>query len=126
MGTVSTACQTLQQTLRHIWASGSTYAEITLFLGVSRDQVIRLRDKLALPLRHDRSLRKKGPRHRDPTAAEIAAACAALRAKHLEARRNEPPRVYRTESEHITFRVERASQIDSDPLEELLGNFDDP
>lgn len=125
-GTVSTACKTLQAALRRVWSSGSTYAEITFALGVTRDQVIRLRDRLNLPLRLDRSLRKKGPRHADPTPDEIAKACAEIRARHLEARRNESPRAYRTTSEMIQFRLERSSELTDDPLESLLDNFDDP
>lgn len=125
-GTVSTACKTFQATLRKVWASGSTYAEMTEYLGVTRDQVIRMRDVLRLPLRLDRSKRRKGPRHKDPTPEEIAAACAAIRARHLEARRNEPDRVYRKHDEYVRFRVERASELSSDPLEDLIDNFGDP
>lgn len=121
-GTVSTACQTLQTTLRRVWASGSTYAEMTDFLGITRDQIIRLRDRLALPLRLDRRLRKKGKRHADPTPAEIAARCAAMRAKHLEQRLHEPPRAYRTRSDMIQFRLERTVDIDRDPLEDWIDN----
>lgn len=123
-GTVSTACQALQTTLRSVWASGSTYAEMTDFLGISRDQIIRLRDRLALPLRLDRRLRKKGKRHPDPTPAEIAARCAAVRAKHLEQRLREPPRTYRTKTEMIQFRIERSVDIDRDPLEDWIDNAD--
>ena len=125
-GTVSTACRTFQATLRKVWASGSTYAEMTEYLGVTRDQVIRMRDVLRLPLRLDRSQRRKGPRHKDPTPEEIAAACAAIRARHLESRRNEPDRVYRKHDEYVRFRVERASELSSDPLEDLIDNFGDP
>ena len=126
MGTVSTACQTLQRTLRRVWASGSTYAEMTLFLGISRDQITRLRDRLHLPLRLDRSLRKKGRRHADPTPEEIARACAEIRARHAETRRAEAPRTYRTVHEMVQFRIDRATSIDGDPLEELIDNFGDP
>lgn len=126
MGTVSTACKTFQATLRSVWASGSTYAEMVDFLGVTRDQIIRLRDKLPLPLRLDRSQRKKGPRHGDPTPAEIAAACAKIRAKNLEARRKESPRVYRTESEMIRFRIERAIHVESELPEEFYNGLDEP
>lgn len=99
---------------------------MTDFLGISRDQIIRLRDRLSLPLRLDRSQRKKGPRHGDPTPDEIAKRCAEIRAKHLEARRNESPRVYRTVTEMVQFRLERAIDVEGDPLEELLDNFGDP
>lgn len=125
-GTVSTACKTFQSTLRKVWASGSTYAEMTEYLGVTRDQVIRMRDVLRLPLRLDRSQRRKGPRHKDPTPEEIATACAAIRVRHLEARRNEPDRVYRKSDEYVRFRVERASELSADPLEDLIDNFGDP
>ena len=126
MGTVSTACQTLQATLRQIWATGSTYAEMTMFLGVSRDQITRLRDRLGLPVRHDRSQRKKGKRHADPTPDEISARAAEMRAKHMAARMAEPPRAYRTVTETVMFRVERSHDLRNDPLEELLDNFGDP
>jgi len=126
MGTVSTACQTLQATLRQIWATGSTYAEMTMFLGVSRDQITRLRDRLGLPVRHDRSKRKKGKRHADPTPKEISARTAEMRAKHMATRMAEPPRTYRTVRETVMFRVERSREMRNDPLEELLDNCGDP
>lgn len=125
-GTASTACKTLQATLKRVWSSGSTYAEMTDFLGITRDQIIRLRDRLHLPLRLDRSQRKKGPRHSDPTPDEIAQRCAEIRAKHLEARRNEQPRTYRTVTEMVQFRLERSIAPESDPLEDLMDNFGDP
>lgn len=125
-GTTNTASATFQKTLRKVWASGSTYAEMTEFFGVTRDQVIRLRDVLRLPLRLDRSQRKKGPRHKDPTPEDIAAACAAIRARHLEDRRNEPDRAYRKSDEYVRFRLERSAEIASDPLEDLIDNFGDP
>ena len=125
MGTVSTACQTLQATLRSIWATGSTYAEMTMFLGVSRDQITRLRDRLGLPVRYDRSQRKKGKRHADPTPKEIAARAAEMRAKHMAHRRAEPPRTYRTVTETVIFRIERSREMRNDPLEELLDNCGD-
>ncbi len=126
MGTVSTACQTLQATLKSIWATGSTYAEMTQFLGVSRDQITRLRDRLGLPVRHDRSQRKKGKRHADPTPKEIFARTAEMRAKHMATRMAEPPRTYRTFRESVMFRVERSREMRNDPLEELLDNCGDP
>lgn len=126
-GTVSTACKTFQATLRSVWSSGSTYAEMTAFLGVTKDQIVRLRDRLKLPLRLDRSTRKKGPRHKDPTPEEIAAACAALREKHLAERRAEPAsRVYRTsETDLISFRVQRSHEIRTDSLEQLIDDLGD-
>lgn len=125
-GTVSTACKVFQATLKRVWASGSTYSEMTLFLGVTKDQLFRLRDRLSLPLRLDRSQRKKPKRQRDPTPEEIAAACAELRAKHLEQRRAEShDRVYRSSRDFVQFRLERAEQASDDQLEQLLDNFYD-
>lgn len=125
-GTVSTACSTFQATLRHVWASGSTYAEMTSFLGVTRDQIIRLRDRLPLPLRLNRSKRKKGPRHGDPTPDEIRQRCAEIRAQHMAQRLAEPEdRVYRrSETDFVRFRLE-TSEIGDDALEQLLDNFGD-
>jgi hypothetical protein len=125
-GTVSTACKAFQATLRSVWASGSTYSEMTLFLGVTKDQLFRLRDKLQLPLRLDRSQRKKPPRQRDPTPREIAKACAEIRAKHLEQRRNEPARQYRTQVDFVQFRIEHTQERGEDALENLMDNFGDP
>lgn len=125
-GTVSTACSVFQATLRHVWASGSTYAEMTAFLGVSRDQIIRLRDRLPLALRLDRSLRKKGPRHADPTPAEIRQRCAELKAEHMRRRMAEPrDKTYqRSESDYVRFRLE-SHEMGDDALEQLLDNFGD-
>jgi hypothetical protein len=125
-GTVSTACKTFQAKLRSVWASGSTYSEMTLFLGVTKDQLFRLRDRLGLPLRLDRSKRAKPPRHRDPTPEEISAACAALRAKHIEQRRNEPPRQYRSPDELVQYKLEHSRELRNDRLEQLIDDFADP
>ena len=126
-GTVSTACSAFQASLRHVWSSGSTYAEMTFFLGVTKDQIIRLRDRLSLPLRLDRSKRRKPPRHGDPTPDEIAQRCAEIRARHLSARRAEPAdRTYRTDREFIRFRLEQRRELTGDPLEQLMDDFGDP
>lgn len=47
---------------------------------ITKDQVLRLRDVWHLPLRNDRRLRYKPKRseYRDPTPAEIKAACRAI------------------------------------------------
>jgi hypothetical protein len=114
--TVSTACRQLQASLSNCWASGSTIADIVEFLGITKDQVIRLRSVLSLPLRLDRSKRAKPPRHQDPTPGEIARMCAELRAKHLEQRLSEPKdRTYhKPESDIVRFRVELDYFCDDD------------
>lgn len=100
---------------------------MTLFLGVTKDQLFRLRDKLTLPLRLDRAQRKKPPRHRDPTPEEIAAACAEIRAKHLEQRRNEPDdRTYVSQREFVVYKLEHTRGRANDPLEQLLDSMGEP
>ena len=126
--TVSTACRQFQATLKKVWASGSTYSEMTLFLGVSKDQLFRLRDRLKLPLRLDRAKRQKPPRQRDPTPQEIAQRCAEARARHMQQRLSEPEgRVYRKgEHDFIRFKLERAREQQDDALERLIDDFGDP
>lgn len=125
--TVSTACKTFQAALRRVWSSGSSIAEVTCYLGITKDQFIRLRSVLKLELRLDRSQRAKPPRHRDPTPAEIAAACAELRAKHLEQRRSEDPsRVYQRQDRDVPrYRLEGPRIIGDNQLESLMDNFCD-
>ena len=47
---------------------------------ISRDQVIRLKHVWQLPPRHDRRLRAKPERQRDPTTTEIRQACLQIQA----------------------------------------------
>jgi len=60
-------------TLRIQWDSHSSMAAICTHWTISRDQLIRLRDVLPLPKRHDRSLRFKPKRsdRSDPSEDEI-------------------------------------------------------
>lgn len=60
-------------TLRVQWGSHSSMAAICSYWTITRDQLIRLRDKLPLPKRHDRALRYKPKRSEqcDPTEDEI-------------------------------------------------------
>lgn len=55
----NTAASSTQTLIREVWASGSTIAELTAFVGITKDQFIRLRAVLQLPLRLDRSKRAK-------------------------------------------------------------------
>lgn len=54
---------------------------------ISRDQVIRLKHVWDLPPRHDRRLRAKPERQKDPTPREIAQACRELQAQWDDATR---------------------------------------
>jgi hypothetical protein len=76
-------------------------------------------------VRHDRSQRKKGPRHADPTPQEISARAADMQAKHMASRLAEPPRTYRSVREMMLFRVERSHELKDDSLEEPLDNCGD-
>ena len=60
----NTAAATVQALIREVWASGSTIAQLTEFVGITKDQFIRLRTVLELPLRLDRSKRAKPPPQR--------------------------------------------------------------
>jgi hypothetical protein len=60
----NTAAASVQALIREVWASGSTIADLTKFVGISKDQFIRLRGLLDLPLRLDRSQRAKPARER--------------------------------------------------------------
>ena len=66
------------ETLRVQWASHSSYAAICEFWTVTKDQLVRLRNVLPLPLRHDRRLRCRPERAERPTDAEIAASESSL------------------------------------------------
>jgi len=60
----NTAAVVTQTLIREVWASGSTIAQLTEFVGITKDQFIRLRAVLELPLRLDRSKRAKPPPQR--------------------------------------------------------------
>ena len=57
------------------WMSHMAIAELCVLHGISKDQVIRLRDVWELPKRHDRRLRARPKKTRDPTPAEIKELC---------------------------------------------------
>lgn len=69
-------------TLRMQWESHSSMASICTYWTITKDQLIRLRDVLPLPKRHDRRFRFKPKRseYRDPTPDEIRAGCLEVQA----------------------------------------------
>lgn len=69
---------------------------------ITKDQVIRLRDCWGLPKRHDRRLRHKPARQRDPTPTEIEAACLRIQSRWDETTR-ESRAVYKTQ--HVSVRT---------------------
>ena len=115
-------------TLRLQWASHSSYAAICSFWTVTRDQVVRLRDKLPLPLRHDRRLRYRPPRSEKPTAAEIAASEASLSLAPWVAARATCVSVHWTDEVRALRQVTKPTAFQMRPVEmpeELRGTFDD-
>jgi hypothetical protein len=60
---------------RSDWCDHAPIVQLCELYSITKDQVIRLRDVWQLPLRNDRRLRSKPERQRDPTPAEIEAAC---------------------------------------------------
>ena len=84
-------------------------ARIAGYLDLTCDSVNTIRARLGLPARTPRTrAAPEPPAARDPTPAEIAAACAELRAKHLSKRLAEPAtRKYR-DGEGFSGRVYRA------------------
>lgn len=67
---------------------------------ITRDQVIRLKHVWHLPPRHDRKLRAKPVRQRDPSPREIAQACREIQSTWNEHTREER-RV--TKTQHVTL-----------------------
>lgn len=105
-------------TLRIHWDSHAPMAAICSHFSISKDQLIRLKKVVPLPPRHDRRLRFKPKRseYRDPTAAEIKAACRAIQAKWDE-RTREDRAVQKTQ--HVILR-----QIDMTPeARDALDSF---
>lgn len=86
---------------RRLWKSGTPVAEICRTFKLSHDTVNTIRTRLGLPSRAcGRRLYKRRSEETDPTPEEIEAACAELRAQHLEKRLAESPaRKYRDEAE---------------------------
>jgi hypothetical protein len=98
------------------WLDHTPIVQLCEQYSITKDQVIRLRDVWALPLRHDRKLRAKPKRQRDPTQAEIEAACLRIQATWDE-RTRELRAVQKTQ--HVTVR-----QIDLHDVE-VPGQEDD-
>lgn len=84
------------------WLTHMPMRDLCTRYTVSRDQIIRLKHVWGLPPRHDRRLRAKPLRQRDPTQAEIRRACAAIQATWSEDVR-EDRRVTKT----ARFRLQR-------------------
>ena len=116
------------ETLRVQWASHSSYAAICSFWSVTRDQIVRLRDVLPLPLRHDRKLRYRPPRSTKPSDEEIAASESSLslapwvaaRTTCVTSKWSDETRAQRLVSKPVPLRLEPIRTPD-----ELRDTFDD-
>jgi hypothetical protein len=116
------------ETLRVQWASHSSYAAICTYWTVTRDQLVRLRDVLPLPLRHDRRLRFRPPRAEKPTPEEIAASEASLDLAPWVAARATCVSAHWTDEVRAARQVTKPEAFQLRPVEmpeEVGGLFDD-
>lgn len=90
------------------WLTHMPMRDLCIRYTITRDQVVRLKHVWGLPPRHDRRLRAKPVRHRDPTPSEIRRACSAIQATWTEDVREER-RVTKTQ----TFKLQRI-ELDGD------------
>jgi hypothetical protein len=82
---------------------------------ITRDQVIRLAEVWALPRRHDRKLRAKPTRQRDPTTTEIRMACLKFQAEWDE----------RTQQERLVTKVRSVTTMHVEVPDEVRDMLDD-
>jgi hypothetical protein len=104
-------------TLKIQWASHSSYAAICSFWTVTRDQVVRLRNVIPLPLRHDRRLRHRPPQSERPSAAEIAASEATLDLSPMIAARATCVSVHWTDEVRLQRQVTKPTSFQMLPVE---------
>jgi len=113
-----TATISVQQ-FRKDWLDHKPISELCELYTITKDQVIRLRDVWALPLRHDRRLRAKPKRQRDPTPTEIEAACLRIQSRWDETTR-ENRAVYKTQ--HVSVRTVTLRDVQPPAPEETDAN----
>jgi len=116
------------ETLRVQWGSHSSYAAICTYWTVTRDQLVRLRDVLPLPLRHYRRLRFRTPRSEKPTPQEIAASEASLDLAPWVAARATCVSAHWTDEVRAARQVTKPTLFQMRPVEmpeELRDVFDD-
>ena len=116
------------ETLRVQWNSHSSYAAICEFWTITKDQLVRLRNVLPLPLRHDRRLRCRPERAEKPTAAEVAASESSLSLAPMVAARATCVTIHWTEEIRAQRQVTKPKGFEVRPVpmpEELRNTFDD-
>ena len=99
------------------WCDHAPIVQLCEMYSITKDQVIRLRDAWALPKRHDRRLRSKPVRQRDPTPDQIEAACIRIQST-WDDRTREMRAVYK--SQHVMLRRIPINGVDvPEPEDEL-------
>jgi hypothetical protein len=68
------------EAFRADWLDHTPIVQLCDMYSITKDQVIRLRVSWNLPARHDRKLRSKPRRQRDPSPLEIQNACLRIQA----------------------------------------------
>lgn len=110
----TTATISVEQ-FRADWCDHTPIVQLCEMYSITKDQVIRLRDAWSLPKRHDRRLRSKPERQRDPTPEQIEAACLRIQAT-WDDRTREARAVYKTQ--HVTLNVVGAGELGDLPPED--------
>lgn len=112
----STTTISIEQ-FRSDWCDHTPIVQLCQMYSITKDQVIRLRDAWSLPKRHDRRLRSKPVRQRDPTPDQIEAACLRIQAT-WDDRTRELRAVYKTQ--HVSLRQIGFSGVEEPTPEEDL------
>lgn len=116
------------KTLKVQWASHSSYAAICEFWTVTKDQLVRLRNVVPLPLRNDRRKRFRPPRSEKPTPEEIAASEASLALAPMVAARATCVTIHWTDEVRALRQVTKPTPFQMEPIEvpeELREAFDE-
>jgi len=104
-------------TLRVQWASHSSYAAICEFWTITKDQLVRLRNVLPLPLRHDRRLRCRPERAEKPSDTEVAASESSLSLAPMVAARATCVTIHWTDEVRSHRQVTKPAAFNLKPLE---------
>lgn len=104
------------ESFRADWCDHTPIVQLCEMYSITKDQVIRLRDVWQLPLRNDRRLRSKPERQRDPSPAEIEAACLRIQ-QRWDDRTREARCVYK--AQQVTL---RRVAVDGD----IVGQVEEP
>ena len=110
----TTATISVEQ-FRSDWCDHTPIVQLCEMYSITKDQVIRLRDAWSLPKRHDRRLRSKPERQRDPTPEQIEAACLRIQSA-WDDRTRELRAVYKTQ--HVSLRILSAGELGDLPPED--------